>query len=127
MLSHCTCWVWTKGKQVLGVHKPDACTPQVFLPQNQGQLGLEGFIMGLLYLLFGLSVAFLTRYVPRLASASHRRVLSYTCVAFAAVVSIRSCPSTHGRLGIAGGHTSEEFSSVFPFDRKSWWQLINAL
>ena len=82
-----TFWLWAKGKEALWVFTPGACSlPQVFMPQNQGQLGLEGFIMGMLYLLFGLSVAFLTRFVPRLASASHRRVLSYTCVAFAAVV-----------------------------------------
>ena len=59
---------------------------QVFLPQNQGQLGLEGFIMGMLYLLFGMSVAVLTYVVPMLASANHRRVMSYGCIAFAAVV-----------------------------------------
>lgn len=59
---------------------------QVFLPSNQGQLGLEGFIMGFMYLLFGLSVASLTFAVPKLADPSHRRTASYVCIVFAGLV-----------------------------------------
>ena len=59
---------------------------QVFLPSNQGQLGAEGFIMGFMYLLFGLSVASLTFAVPKLAEPSHRRTASYVCIVFAGLV-----------------------------------------
>jgi oligosaccharyltransferase complex subunit gamma len=59
---------------------------QVFLPSNQGQLGLEGFIMGFMYLLFGLTVASLTFAVPKLADPSHRRTAAYVCIVFAGLV-----------------------------------------
>lgn len=42
--------------------------------------------MGFMYLLFGLSVASLTFAVPKLAEPSHRRVASYVCIVFAALV-----------------------------------------
>lgn len=59
---------------------------KVFLPSNQGQLGAEGFIMGFMYLLFGLSVASLTFAVPKLAEPSHRRTASYVIIVFAGLV-----------------------------------------
>jgi oligosaccharyltransferase complex subunit gamma len=59
---------------------------KVFLPSTQGQLGAEGFIMGFMYLLFGLCVGTLTLGVPKLADGRYRRVASYGCIAFAAVV-----------------------------------------
>jgi len=58
---------------------------QVFLPNNHGQLGAEGFIMGAMYLCFGLAVAALTFMVPKLANAGYRRVASYACIAWAAL------------------------------------------
>ena len=59
---------------------------QVFMPSNQGQLGAEGFIMGSMYLCFGLSVAALTFAVPKLASESSRRYAAYACIFSAAML-----------------------------------------
>ena len=59
---------------------------QVFMPSNQGQLGAEGFIMGSMYLGFGLSVAALTFAAPRLASESSRRYAAYGCIFSAAMI-----------------------------------------
>ena len=50
---------------------------QMFLPQAQGQLGAEGFIMGSLYTACGLSVAFLTWVAPILKDRSIQRGFSY--------------------------------------------------
>ncbi|CAK0762797.1 hypothetical protein CVIRNUC_002993 [Coccomyxa viridis] len=59
---------------------------KVFMPSNQGQLGAEGFIMGSMYLSFGLSVAALTFAVPKLASESSRRYAAYACIFSAAML-----------------------------------------
>ena len=59
---------------------------QVFMPSNQGQLGAEGFIMGSMYLGFGLSVAALTFAAPKLASESGRRYAAYACIFSAAMI-----------------------------------------
>ena len=56
------------------------------MPSNQGQLGAEGFIMGSMYLFFGLSVAALTFAVPKLASESSRRYAAYACIFSAAML-----------------------------------------
>ena len=56
------------------------------MPSNQGQLGAEGFIMGSMYLGFGLSVAALTFAVPKLASESGRRYAAYACIFSAAII-----------------------------------------
>lgn len=42
--------------------------------------------MGLMYLSFGLSVGALTFGVPKLADARYRRVASYSCILFSALV-----------------------------------------
>ena len=67
---------------------------QVFMPSNQGQLGAEGFIMGSMYLGFGLCVAALTFAVPKLASESGRRYAAYACI-FSAVMIFRQIVSLY--------------------------------
>ena len=67
---------------------------QVFMPSNQGQLGAEGFIMGSMYLGFGVSVAALTFAVPKLASESSRRYGAYACI-FAAIMLFRQIVSLY--------------------------------
>ena len=64
------------------------------MPSNQGQLGAEGFIMGSMYLGFGLSVATLTFAVPKLASESSRRYGAYACI-FAAIMLFRQIVSLY--------------------------------
>ncbi len=49
----------------------------MFLPQAQGQLGAEGFIMGSLYTACGLSVAVLTWLAPQIKDRSIQRGISY--------------------------------------------------
>lgn len=67
---------------------------KVFMPSNHGQLGAEGFIMGSMYLGFGLSVAALTFAVPKLASESSRRYAACACI-FSAFMIFRQIVSLY--------------------------------
>ena len=53
---------------------------QMFLPQAQGQLGAEGFIMGSLYTACGLSVAALTWLAPNIKDRTMQRGISYLAI-----------------------------------------------
>ena len=49
---------------------PNVGKVQLFLPQGQGQLGAEGFIMGSLLTLFALSIATLSYVAPKVSNIS---------------------------------------------------------
>ncbi|KAK9803487.1 hypothetical protein WJX73_007543 [Symbiochloris irregularis] len=53
---------------------------QLFLPQGQGQLGAEGFIMGSLVTIFALSLATLSYLAPRVSNPTYRRAICYTAL-----------------------------------------------
>ena len=82
---------------------------QVFMPSNQGQLGAEGFIMGSMYLSFGLSVAALTFAVPKLASESSRRYAAYACI-FSAAMLFRQIVSLY--TWKTGKHPSQHIDDI---------------
>lgn len=55
----------------------------MFMPGGQGQLGAEGFIMGGMYTVFGLSLAALSFACPKIADKSTRRGCCYGALALA--------------------------------------------
>eukprot|EP00250_Pteridium_aquilinum_P006043 c16030_g1_i1 orf=58-1089(-) len=53
----------------------------VFFYQASGmQLGAEGFTVGLLYTVFGLALAFITHFLPRVKSQTTQRTVMVTCM-----------------------------------------------
>ncbi|KAH7314897.1 hypothetical protein KP509_21G026200 [Ceratopteris richardii] len=53
----------------------------VFFYQASGtQLGAEGFTVGLLYMIFGLSLAYITHFLPKLKSQTTQRTVMLTCI-----------------------------------------------
>ena len=61
-------------------HGVDLMSSNWFLAQPQGQLGMEGFYMGSLYLGFSLGLAFLTYVVPHIKAPPVKRLVSYLVV-----------------------------------------------
>lgn len=61
---------------------PSTKLPQYFMP-GQGQLGTEGFVMGSLYTLVGLSFGLVVYVAPKAKSPSYRRLLAYGGLALA--------------------------------------------
>ena len=59
---------------------------QMWMGSNQGQLGAEGFIMGTLYLSFGLCVSALTYVVPCLPSPAQRQGAGWGLLVGAAAI-----------------------------------------
>ena len=58
----------------------------MWMGSNQGQLGAEGFIMGTLYLSFGLCVSALTYVVPCLPSSAQRQGAGWGLLVGAAAI-----------------------------------------